>query len=153
MAHMALTEDDIDLLHHSLRILQERKERAASIFYARLFEMSPELRPMFTDDIIIQTEKAIFAFGAVVGQIQDLDNTRGLTYDLAVRHVSYGVKAEHYPLVGRAVLSVLAEVLEEEFTPAMEAAWRQAYAAISAAMIKAAYGPRKPEYEMAHVVG
>ena len=146
---MALSEDDIDLLHHSLRILQERKERAASIFYARLFEMSPELRPMFSDNIVIQTEKAIFAFGAVVGQIHDLDNTRGMTHELAARHVAYGVKAEHYPLVGRAVLSVLAEVLDEEFTPAMEAAWRQAYGAISAAMIKAAYGVQVPEFAAA----
>ena len=137
---MALTDDDIDLLHHSLRILQERKELAAGIFYERLFELSPEVRPLFTDDIIVQTEKAIFAFGAVVGQIHDLDKTRAMTRDLARRHVGYGVKAEHYPLVGRAVLSVLAEVMNEEFTPAMESAWKQAYASISAAMIEAAYG-------------
>lgn len=139
---MALTEDETDLLHLGLRLMEERKELAAALFYPRLFEIAPDTRPMFSDDIIGQTEKTIFAFGAVVAQIHDLDGVDSLSSDLARRHVAYGVQAHHYPLVGKAVISILAEVLgEEHFTPEMHAAWVKAYGEISAAMVRAAYGP------------
>lgn len=138
---MALTDDEVDQLHLSLRLMEERKELAASLFYPRLFEIAPDTRPMFSDDIVGQTEKTIFAFGAVVAQIHELDAVDSLSSDLARRHVAYGVKAHHYPLVGKAVLGILAEVLAEHFTPEMEAAWVKAYAEISESMIRAAYGP------------
>jgi nitric oxide dioxygenase len=64
-----------------------------------------------------------------------------MTADLALRHVAYGVKAADYASLGEAVMSTLAEVLDEAFTPDMEEAWRQAYAAIAAVMIETAYGP------------
>jgi nitric oxide dioxygenase len=115
---MALTEDELDLLHHSLRLMEERKEVAAALFYPRLYELAPETRPMFSDDIIGQTQKTLFAFSAVVAQIQDVDGMGSLAADLARRHVAYGVRAHHYPLVGRAVISILGEVLgPDQFTP------------------------------------
>ena len=82
----------------------------------------------------------MIALGAVVGQIHDLDACRSMTEELAVRHVSYGVAAEDYRTVGEAVMVTLSEVLEDNFTPDMEAAWRAGYEAISSAMIEAAYG-------------
>jgi nitric oxide dioxygenase len=139
---MPLTDDEVDQLHLGLRLMEERKELAASLFYPRLFEIAPDTRPMFSDDIIGQTEKTIFAFGAVVAQIHQLEAVDSLAIDLARRHLAYGVKAHHYPQVGKAVISILAEVLgEENFTPEMETAWVKAYAEISDSMIRAAYGP------------
>jgi nitric oxide dioxygenase len=141
MYRMALTDDEIDQLHLGLRIMEERKELAAALFYPRLFEIAPDTRPMFSDDIVGQTEKTLFAFGAVVAQIHQLDAVDSLARDLALRHVAYGVKAHHYPLVGKAVISILAEVLGEEyFTPEMETAWVKAYAEIARAMVASAYG-------------
>jgi len=140
---MPLTDDEVDLLHLGLRLMEERKELAAALFYPRLFELAPDTRPLFSDDIIGQTEKTIFAFAAVVGQIHALDEEGSLSNELARRHVAYGVKPRHYPLVGRAVLGIMAEVLgEEHFTPAMEAAWVKAYDEISRSMVRAAYGER-----------
>lgn len=137
---MALSDDEVDLLHFSLRLMQERKELAAALFYPRLFEIAPDTRPMFSDDILGQTEKTIFAFAAVVARIHEIEGDE-LSADLARRHLAYGVEAHHYPLVGKAVISILAEVLgEDHFTPEMNEAWVKAYAEISAAMIKAAYG-------------
>lgn len=72
---------------------------------------------MFGLDILTQTETTIFTFGTVVAQIHDLDGVEALAAELAQRHVAYGVEARHYPLVGRAVLSILGEVLgSEHFT-------------------------------------
>lgn len=148
---MALTDEEVDLLHRSLHLMEERKELAAALFYPRLFEIAPDTRPMFGDDIITQTEKTIFAFGAVVAQIHDLDGVDSLAADLARRHVGYGVEARHYPLVGRAVISILSEVLgPDHFTREMEGAWVKAYGEISKAMVEAAYGP-EASAEMARV--
>jgi nitric oxide dioxygenase len=138
---MALTDDEIDLLHHSLRIMQERKQLAADLFYPRLFAIAPEVEPLFGTDMLAQTEKTIFAFGAVVAQIQNIEDCT-LGIELARRHVNYGVEAWHYPIVGTALMSILAEVLgDEHFTPETEAAWTKAYGAISGMMIEAAYPP------------
>lgn len=138
---MALSDDEVDQLHLGLRLMQERKELAAALFYPRLFEIAPDTRPLFSDDIVGQTEKTLFAFGAVVARIHELENEDSMSRDLARRHVAYGVKPAHYPQVGKAVLSILAEVLGDEyFTPEMETAWRKAYDEIARSMVKAAYG-------------
>ena len=138
---MALSDDQIDLLRHGLRLMHARKQMAAAMFYDRLFAIDPKLRPLFSDDLVAQTEKVMIALGAVVGQIHDLDGCRDMTEDLALRHVTYGVKAADYASVGAAVMATLAEVLDEAFTPDMEEAWRHAYAAIAAVMVETAYGP------------
>lgn len=136
---MSLSDEDLDLLRHGLRFLQARKDVAASVFYDHLFRIAPETRPLFTEDIFVQTEKVMFAFAAVVGQIHDLDACRDMTRDLALRHVDYGVHPAHYALVGRAVMATLADVLEDDFSPEMEAAWQSAYDTIAGAMIASAY--------------
>lgn len=137
---MSLTDDEVDLMRHGLRLMTARKQLAAEIFYERLFEIDPKLRSLFSDDIVAQTEKVMIALGAVVAQIHDLDACRSMTEELAIRHVSYGVAAEDYRSVGEAVIVTLSEVLEEDFTSDMEAAWRAGYAAIAGAMVEAAYG-------------
>jgi hemoglobin-like flavoprotein len=136
---MCLSDDELDHLRHGLRIMLSRKEAAADVFYANLFEIAPQTRPLFTEDIVSQSEKVMFAFGAVVGQIHDLEACRAMTHDLAVRHVGYGVKAEHYALVGQTVMRTLEMVLDDDFTLDMDAAWRKAYDAIAKVMIEAAY--------------
>lgn len=138
---MSLSEDQIDLLRGSLRVMHQRRDLVADIFYDRLFEIDPGLRPLFVDDIAIQTEKVLFAFGAVVAQIHDLDACREMTDELARRHVDYGVRAIDYSSVGAAVMQTLSEVFGDDFTPELFAAWRDAYDCIAAAMIEAAYGP------------
>ena len=138
---MHMTEDELDLLRNGLRFMVIRKELAAEVFYSNLFDIAPETRQLFRSDLVQQTEKVMFAFGAVVGQIHDLDACREMTRDLAVRHVSYGVEAEHYLRAGPAVMRTLQMVIDEEFSPEMDAAFRKAYDAIARAMIESAYPP------------
>ena len=59
---------------------------------------------------------------------------------LAKRHVSYGAKAEHYPVVGGALLWTLEKGLGEAWTPDVAAAWTSAYGTLSGYMISEAYG-------------
>lgn len=137
---MAFTDDEFDLLRHGLRLMSARKALAADIFYDRLFEIIPEVRPLFGDDILAQTEKVMISLGAIVAQIQNNEACRAMSFDLAIRHVQYGVEPWHYAKVGEAVMITFAEVLGPDFTPEMEDVWRRAYGAIAGAMIESAYG-------------
>ncbi len=137
---MALTEDDRDLLRRGLMVMQARKEYASEIFYEHLFDVAPQTRALFDTDLVAQTEKVMFAMGAVVAQIHDIEACRAMTQDLALRHVGYGVEASHYPLAGEAVMRTLAAVMEEAWTPEMAHAWQLAYDQIAEVMIASAYG-------------
>jgi hypothetical protein len=72
---------------------------------------------------------------------------------LAKRHVSYGAKAEHYPVVGAALLWTLEKGLGDGWTPEVADAWGTAYGTLSGYMISEAYGrsqaPRKISPERA----
>ena len=59
---------------------------------------------------------------------------------LAKRHVSYGVKAEHYPVVGDALLWTLEKGLRDRWTPQVADAWGTVYGTLSGYMISEAYG-------------
>jgi nitric oxide dioxygenase len=137
---MALTDDQVDLLRASMRLLNERRPLMSEIFYERLFEVEPAYRRLFPGDLLAQTDKVMFALGAVLAQIHDIDACREMTRELAIRHVDYGVAAEDYAKTGIAVMATLAEVLAPEWTPELEGAWRAAYDRIAAAMVEAAYG-------------
>jgi hypothetical protein len=83
---MCLSDDELDLLRHGLRIMLSRKEIAFAVFDANLFAIAPETRTPFSDYLVARTEKVMFTFGAVVAQIHDLDACRAMTQYLAVRH-------------------------------------------------------------------
>ena len=136
---MALSEDEIELLRDTLVYLQERKDLATSVFYENLFEIDPSLRPMFDDDLTEQSNKALFAFGAVVAQIHDVETCREMTRGLAKRHVRYGVIPEHDPKVGAAVIATVSMVMGDAMTPHIASAWQKAYDQIAGAMIETAY--------------
>jgi hemoglobin-like flavoprotein len=122
-----LSDDEIDTLRDSLTYLQDRKELAASVFYENLFQIDPKLRIMFDEDLTEQSSKALFAFGAIVAQIHDLDVCREMTRDLAVRHVSYGVLPEHYASVGAAVIKTVEMVMDDAMTDEIAVSWQKAY--------------------------
>ena len=136
---MSISEDQLDLLRTSMRLVNARKPLMSAIFYEKLFEIEPEFRRLFSGDLLEQTDKVMFALGAVLAQIHDVEACREMTRDLAVRHVGYGVEAGDYAKAGDAVMATLEEVLEAEWSPDLEAAWRAAYDRIAAAMIEAAY--------------
>jgi hemoglobin-like flavoprotein len=76
----------------------------------------------------------------VVNGLSNLDSILPAASALAVRHVTYGAKAEHYPVVGAALLWTLEKGLGEAWTPEIAAAWTAAYGTLSGYMVSQAYG-------------
>ncbi len=118
------------LIRKSFAAIEAHGSIAALIFYRRLFELDPDLRPLFRSDIEVQAKKLTDMLGALIGLLE-----RGRTFGaeleaMGARHAGYGVRDDHYATVGKALLAMLAEVLGEEFTPSVREAWASLYARV-----------------------
>jgi nitric oxide dioxygenase len=77
---------------------------------------------------------------AVVAGLGNLETVLPAASALAKRHLTYGAKAEHYHLVGGALLWTLEKGLGDGWTPEVAEAWTDAYDMLSGFMISEAYG-------------
>lgn len=133
------TDDQVRLVQTSFALVEPIAEQAAELFYGRLFEIAPEVRPLFTGDMTEQGRKLMTTLGVVTRGLDDLGALLPVAASLAERHVGYGVVPEHYAPVGSALLWTLEQGLGESFTPEVAEAWSVTYGALSTAMIDAAY--------------
>ena len=111
-------------------------EVAGALFYERLFAANPGFRPLFKDDMRIQSVKLMTMLAIVVynepGQV--LPAIR----DLGVRHVGYGVELADYDALKEALLWTIEQALGEECTPAVRDAWTVCYDELAGEMKAAA---------------
>lgn len=134
-----MTPMQIELVQSSFGKVAPIAPTAARLFYDRLFATVPEVRPLFKGDIDEQGRKLMATLATVVNNLHRLDSLMPTVTGLAVRHVDYGVRPEHYASVGAALLWTLEQGLGTDFTAEVAEAWRAAYGALSGAMIRAAY--------------
>ena len=130
----------IRLVQDSFAKVAPISEQAAELFYGRLFEVAPTVRAMFPDDMTEQRKKLMATLAVVVNGLTNLEAVLPAASALAKRHVGYGAKAEHYPVVGGALLWTLEKGLGDAWTPETAAAWTAAYGTLSGYMISEAYG-------------
>ncbi len=130
----------IKLVQDSFSKVAPISEQAAVIFYDRLFEVAPTVRAMFPNDMTEQRKKLMTTLAVVVNGLSNLEAILPAASALAKRHVDYGAKPEHYPVVGGALLWTLEKGLGEAWTPELAAAWTAAYGTLSGYMISEAYG-------------
>ena len=136
---MTMTTEQIQLVQSSFAKVKPISDQAAAIFYARLFEIAPQVKPMFKGDMAEQGRKLMAMLNTVVNGLSNLDSIVPAAQSMAKRHVDYGVKAEHYAFVGSALLYALGQGLGTDFNPAVKQAWTDAYGLLSGVMIAAAY--------------
>jgi hemoglobin-like flavoprotein len=130
----------IKLVQESFAKVAPISEQAAVMFYHRLFEIAPQVRAMFPNDMTEQRKKLMATLAVVVNGLTNLEAVLPAASALAKRHVSYGAKPAHYPVVGGALLWTLEKGLGEAWTPDVAAAWTAAYGVLSSYMISEAYG-------------
>ena len=136
-----MTPDQIQLVQSSFSGVVPIADTAAKLFYGRLFEIAPEVKPMFKGDISDQGKKLMTTLGVVVNGLKNLEAVVTAAQSLAVKHVDYGVTAEHYKPVGEALIWTLEQGLGDAFTEEVKEAWVSAYTTLSGVMIEAAYSP------------
>lgn len=132
---------EILLVRSSFQKLAPIAEQAAALFYARLFELDPALRPLFRGDMREQGRKLMQMIALAVGALDRLDTILPAVRQLGARHTDYGVRDEHYATVGAALLWTLEKGLGAEFTPELRDAWTKTYTTLADTMKVAAAAP------------
>jgi hemoglobin-like flavoprotein len=113
-------------------------DTAAALFYGRLFELDPSLRPMFTTDLKEQGKKLMNMLTLAVRGLDKLDQLVPAVQALGRRHAGYGVRPEHYNTVAAALIWTLEKGLGEAFTPEVKEAWVTVYTLLAKTMQDAA---------------
>lgn len=136
---MSITARQISLVQGSFRKVEPIAEQAAEIFYNKLFEYDPSLKPIFKGDIKDQGRKLMATLKVAVNGASDLNKLVPVLHQLADRHVGYGVKPKDYTPVGNALLFALKTGLGDEFTPELRQAWVDTFRLIATTMKEHAY--------------
>jgi len=134
-----LTKNQIDLVQQSFKQVAPIAPQAAEIFYARLFELDPELKYLFKSNLKSQGQKLMKTLGVAVSGLNDLDKTVPVLQALAERHMDYGVRASDYTTVGNALLYTLKQGLGDEFTDEMRQAWIEVFRLVATTMKQHVY--------------
>lgn len=139
-----MTPEQVSLVQQSFAKVAPISEQAAALFYDRLFEVAPPVKAMFPTEMGEQRKKLMGTLAVVVNGLSDLGSVLPAASALAKRHVGYGAKAEHYPVVGGVLLWTLEKGLGDAWTPEVADAWSAAYGTLSGYMVSEAYGSAQP---------
>jgi hemoglobin-like flavoprotein len=134
----AMTSEQKVLVQSTFAKVAPIADAAAAMFYARLFELDPSLRPLFTTDLAEQGRKLMQMIAVAVNGLDRLDELVPAVRQLGVRHARYGVKDQHYDTVAEALLWTLERGLGSDFTPAVRDAWTTVYGVLATTMKEAA---------------
>jgi len=151
---MALTDSQKKLVQQSFVKVAVIADKAAELFYGRLFEVAPNVKPLFANtNMKEQGSKLMQMIGTAVGGLDRLEDIVPHVQALGKRHVAYGVKKEDYTPVGEALLWTLEQGLGADFTPDVKAAWAEVYGVLANTAIEAAYKQKMTPDEMKTKVG
>lgn len=133
-----VTPAQVQLVQTTWAAVAPISQQASDLFYDRLFELDPSLRPLFPAEMAEQKKKLMQTLAVCVNGLTDLGAIVPAVRDLGKRHVHYKVLDQHYSTVGEALLWTLQQGLGEAFTPDVKDAWATVYGVLSSTMKAAA---------------
>jgi hemoglobin-like flavoprotein len=134
-----MTPNQIDLIRTSWAKVEPIADAAAGLFYARLFELDPSVRPLFAHtDIAKQGKILMQTLTVVVRGLYRLETIVPAVQALGRRHAGYGVRPQDYDTVAAALLWTLEQGLGEAFDDVTREAWVTAYTMLASVMMAAA---------------
>lgn len=139
-----MTPEQKQLVRDSWARVVPIQETAAELFYGRLFEQYPEVKPYFKGDMKEQGRKLMLMINTAVNGLDDVEGLIDPLKQLGARHAGYGVKAEDYDKVGASLLWTLEQGLGDGFTPEVKEAWTLTYTTVAGVMVEGAgYASRR----------
>ena len=135
-----LTKQQIELVKATVPVLREHGVALTSHFYKRMLSHNPELMQVFN----MGHQRAGFQQQALAGavlayaeNIENLPALLGAVAHIANKHVSVGIRAENYPIVGKHLIASIKEVLGDAAIPELIDAWTAAYMQLADVLIGA----------------
>ena len=129
---------NLEALETSFDLIAPQGDELMDEFYGRLFAAAPAVRPLFPDDMRRQKTMLLGALVLLRKSLRDLDAIVPKLRELGARHVGYGARPEHYPVVGTALIAAMASIAGAAWTAEYEAAWSEAFEIVAGAMIEGA---------------
>ncbi len=129
-----MDERQKELIQESWDKLRPDVERAAELFYTRLFEEDPSLRRLFKGDMAEQGRQFMNMLGTAVDKLDELENFAPMLQQLGRRHTGYGVEPQHYETFHDALIWTLHNTLGADFYPDVEHAWEAFFSFLSQSM-------------------
>ena len=133
-----MTPEQVGLIKESWAQVLPISDKAAELFYGKLFELDPDIKPLFKGDMEEQGKKLMKMINTAVNGLDRLDEIVPAVQQLGARHIAYGVKDEHYDTVGSALLWTLGAGLGDAFTEDTKEAWATVYGVLADTMKAAA---------------
>ena len=133
-----MTPEQIKLVQSSWEQVKPISEKAAELFYGKLFELNPDFKALFPNDMVEQGRKLMAMINTAVNSLNNLEAVVPAVEEMGKRHVGYGVKDEDYDVVGEALLWTLGAGLGDAFTDDVKGAWTETYVVLSTTMKNAA---------------
>lgn len=129
----------IEIIKSTVPVLAQHGEAITTRFYEMLFSNHPELLNIFNHANQKQgrQQKALAnTVYAAAAYIDNLEAILPVVKQIAHKHRSLEVKAEHYPIVGKHLLLAIKDVLGEAATDDIIDAWGKAYGVIADVFIQ-----------------
>ena len=142
-----ITQAQKKLIKDSWRLVVPISETASDLFYGRLFELAPQYRSLFPDDMQRQKKKLMATLAFAVRSLdwteeewdEEVDPEEDLflvVSALGRRHSElYHVPKASYQHVGEALIWTLDYGLGDAFTDEIKEAWAKVYRILSNIMI------------------
>ena len=133
-----MTQDQILLIKKTWGIFREIDPvLIGDVFYSKLFFDTPQLENLFHTQKDDQSKKLVNMLSVIIGRLDNLEALTEEIKQLAIRHVQYGVKEQHYKAVGTALLWTLQQGLGSDWNEEVRKAWAACFQILSDTMINA----------------
>jgi hemoglobin-like flavoprotein len=129
-----MTTQQKALVQNSFVKVMPIADQASEIFYKRLFEIAPDLRPMFPADMTMQKMKLMQMLGSAVAGLDNMEALVPMVKEMGARHAGYGVKDEQYETVAAALLWTLEQGLGNDWNDELKEAWVEVYGVLAETM-------------------
>ncbi|MES4909104.1 MULTISPECIES: globin domain-containing protein [unclassified Streptomyces] len=136
-----LSAQSVPVVRATLPTVGASLNTITELFYRRMFEERPELlRHLFNRANQVNGAQrealagSVAAFATLLLERPD-ERPDAILSRIAHKHVSLGITADTYTLVGRHLLAAVAEVLGDAVTPRVAAAWDEVYWLMANALI------------------
>lgn len=129
-----MTLREKEKIRESFQSMSELAGPLSLLFYGRLFEVDPALRPMFQGDIARQGLKLMEMIAAVVAHLDQVDSLQPVLRAMGQRHRAYGVLPRHYESVEAALIWSMRQAMGADLDGEAQAAWRKVIQLVSEAM-------------------
>ena len=129
-----MNEQQKALIRATVPVLRSSGVALTSHFYNRMFTHNPELKNIFNQGHQKTGRQQEALAGAVLAYAEHIDDPSVLlpvVARVAHNHVSLGIRAEHYTIVGKHLLASIKEVLGDAATPELIDAWAAAYGSLA----------------------